>query len=181
PNWENIPQYEHRAWCNVCETIETLEHIQTECKASGQEVIWKLAKEILEERGVDTGHLSYGDTLGCALANFRKENGKPNTALNRLYTIIISESLYLIWLIRCEWKIESDGDVNKIAHKNEITSRWRHRINRRLKIDQAMATKTAYKWKKITKSLVMRTWKGTLQNEELLPEDWTRVSGVLVG
>ncbi|KAF8150962.1 hypothetical protein B0H34DRAFT_621600, partial [Crassisporium funariophilum] len=46
PYWRNIPTLEHRANCHVCHTDETMHHILTECKASGQEIIWTLAKSL---------------------------------------------------------------------------------------------------------------------------------------
>ncbi|KNZ79180.1 hypothetical protein J132_11175 [Termitomyces sp. J132] len=37
--WEKIPGYEHRGWCPKCNTTKSMEHILTECKASGQRQI----------------------------------------------------------------------------------------------------------------------------------------------
>ena len=39
---------------------------------------------------------SLGDILGCGLANFQRK-GKPDTGKNRLYCIIMSETVFLIW------------------------------------------------------------------------------------
>lgn len=44
-----------------------------------------------------------------------------------------------------------------------------------------MAIKPQYKWKKVTRNTVIQTWQTTLKDENLLPEDWTRVKGVIVG
>ncbi|KAJ7185383.1 hypothetical protein C8R46DRAFT_820360, partial [Mycena filopes] len=44
--------------------------------------------------------LSLGTILGCGLASFTDENGRPLPGATRLYHILISESLFLIWKIR---------------------------------------------------------------------------------
>lgn len=44
--WEHIKNYEHRARCMECSTMETLEHILTECMYLGQEHAWALAIKI---------------------------------------------------------------------------------------------------------------------------------------
>ncbi|KAK0491017.1 hypothetical protein IW261DRAFT_1413420 [Armillaria novae-zelandiae] len=38
-----------------------------------------------------------------------------------------------------------------------------------------------YNKKAIQMSVVLRTWQGVLEDEEFLPEDWTKLAGVLVG
>ena len=81
--WERIPNYEHRSRCQKCDgTTESLEHIMTECEASGQKQVWKLATESLASRNIDTSTLSIGDIMGCAMPQFKKTDGKPDTALN---------------------------------------------------------------------------------------------------
>ena len=45
--WSHIPNFEQRGLCHACENVEdSMEHILTECKASGQEEVWKVAKEL---------------------------------------------------------------------------------------------------------------------------------------
>jgi len=45
--WEKIPQYEHRATCNLChEGTETMEHILTECPNPARETTCTLAKNL---------------------------------------------------------------------------------------------------------------------------------------
>ncbi|KJA22319.1 hypothetical protein HYPSUDRAFT_186477 [Hypholoma sublateritium FD-334 SS-4] len=180
--WEKIPGFEGRAKCPQCDNrIESVEHIMTECTGTGQQTIWKLADDLLTKKNIDIKNQSIGGILGCALPQFKLATGRPNKALNRLYTIIMTESLYLIWIIRCEWIIENMGDPDKILSEQEITRKWMHRINRRLRLDQIMSTKQQYKWKKVSRKLVLETWQGVLNNEENLPTDWTQIRGVLVG
>jgi len=105
--WLNILGYEQRAMCRVCSCNELLEHILTECQASGQETVWMLANELLMKKGISlTAKPTFGQTLGCGLANIRDRRGKTLKGSSRLYTIVVSESTYLIWRLRCEWRIE---------------------------------------------------------------------------
>src|SRR6266700_4064581 len=62
--WRNIPECETRATCQVCDAEETLEHILVACKASGQEVIWKLVEELLVLRNLKWEPPSFGTTIG---------------------------------------------------------------------------------------------------------------------
>lgn len=51
--WESIPNFKRRALCAECgNATETLEHILTECKMSGQDTIWKIVGLIHERRDV---------------------------------------------------------------------------------------------------------------------------------
>jgi hypothetical protein len=44
--WDNIPGFEQRALCPACNEEETMEHILLECNAPGQNIVWKLTKEL---------------------------------------------------------------------------------------------------------------------------------------
>jgi len=50
--WERIPNYGERGHCRECDTTETMEHILTECRASGQTEIWALTKELCEKKSI---------------------------------------------------------------------------------------------------------------------------------
>jgi len=63
--WLHIPSFEQRGLCHACENVEeSMEHILTECKASGQEVIWNLAKELWALRGLPWIKPRFGTILG---------------------------------------------------------------------------------------------------------------------
>lgn len=181
PYWERIPEHDHRVMCSACETQETLAHILEECRVSGQDTVWKLAAATLRNRGITLGNVTLGDAMACAMADNKKQNRKPDTALNRLMTIVMSESLYTIWLIRCKWVISKGSNLEDIIHPNEVEALWRTRINKRIRVDQTMASKKIFKWKKVTRQMVLNTWSKTLQNEEVLPNNWIWSKGVLVG
>ncbi|KAJ3796747.1 hypothetical protein GGU11DRAFT_649399, partial [Lentinula aff. detonsa] len=106
-----------------------------------------------------------GDILGCSLARITNpENGKPVTGENRLWRIIIAESAHLIWTTRCQRVITNEG---RHPSKSELQNKWTKMINDRLKLDCRL-TNLKLGTKAIPKKLVLRTWKGTLTNEEEL-------------
>lgn len=178
--WQKIPQYEHRAQCNSCNKIESMTHILTECQNTGQQQIWTLASQVLQNRGITIGEKTIGNVLSCCMPNIKLPNGRADKARNRLYTIIVTESLYLIWLIRCEWKIEKEEEAAHKHSQQEIKARWNFRINRRIRLDQAMGSRRPHDWRRLDKRLVLNTWRGSLTNEAQLPKDWIREKGVLV-
>ena len=74
-----------------------MEHILTECQATGQAEIWKLAKELWSLHGLPWIAPRFGTILGCGLAAYQSERGNHKlTGANRLYAILVSESAHLI-------------------------------------------------------------------------------------
>jgi len=99
--WCNILTCEERGLCHVCDRIEeSMEHILTECPATGQAEIWELVKELWTLRGLPWTTPKFGTILGCSLAAYQSEEGNHKlTGTNCLYAILISESAHLIWRI----------------------------------------------------------------------------------
>ena len=179
--WRNIANYEQRGTCTHCDVEESMEHIITDCTAPGREQIWALANELWRKRSPTPIPTNYGTLLGCCLSNFRKENGKPDKGLNRLFRIIVSESMYLIWKLRCERTITWCDDPLKVHSTYEIHNKWLQAINSRLKIDSVHTNKKIFKKKVIDKELVLKTWKNCIYNELHETGDWCGKTGVLVG
>ncbi|KAJ7724006.1 hypothetical protein B0H16DRAFT_1666082 [Mycena metata] len=159
--WLHIPEMDDRANCQHCGMMETMEHILVECSRPGQAEIWALARELWTLKHPSWPQISLGSILGSGLATFRNTESKilPHTA--RLYRILISESMYLIWKIRCEVVI-AEGGVPKSA--TEIHNRQVALMNERLNIDRTLTNRER-----------------TLMNEEKLPEKWLSEPEVLVG
>ncbi|KAJ7877241.1 hypothetical protein B0H14DRAFT_2713064 [Mycena olivaceomarginata] len=145
-------------------------HILTRCDAPGREKVWELASQLWRKKTGEDMEPTFGEILACGVIK-KKSRGE-----SRLYRILLSESAYLIWKLRCERVIGGKPG----ASDQEIENRWRWTINNRLEIDRLL---TNTKWGKhtIQKSLVLQTWRNTLANEDRLPEDWTGKAGVLVG
>ena len=180
--WMNIPGYEQRAVCPVCRCDESMEHILMECRASGQETVWKLARELLMKKGISqTSNPTFGQILGCGLACIHDQRGRVLKGSSRLHTIVLSESAYLIWRLRCEWRIERAEDQQNLHTEAEISNRWLVLINMRLKLDCLMANRWKFGRKAIDPVVVMKTWNGVLHDERGLPDNWVLETGVLVG
>ncbi|KAJ7141977.1 hypothetical protein C8R46DRAFT_1046559 [Mycena filopes] len=177
--WLHIPEMDDRANCQHCGVLETMEHILVECPRPGRAEVWALAEKLWAQKHPNWPQISLGSILGAGLATFKNENGKtlPNTA--RLYRILISESMYLIWKLRCEVVIAEAG-VAKSA--TEIHNRWVAIMNERLEIDRTLTNRARFgKVYSLAPSMVLDTWKGTLQDEEKLPDRWLSEPEVLVG
>jgi hypothetical protein len=118
---------------------------------------------------------SLGNVLGSGMPNFTADE-KPLTGKNRLYKILISESAFLIWKLRCERAI-----AGKTHSETEIHNRWIGTINSRLTIDCVLTDARAFERKALSGKLIQSTWHKCLMNESDLPDDWYLRTGVLVG
>ena len=179
--WRNIPTCEERGLCHACDRVEeSMEHILTECQATGQAEVWKLAEELWVLQGLPWIKPRFGTILGCGLAEYQRGNHKLIGA-NCLYAILISESAHLIWRLRCKWKISEGAALEKIPSDEEVRVTWLRTINRRLQLEMLMTDKVRYGNKALKPTLVEKTWWGVLRNQDLLPDDWLKGTGVLVG
>ncbi|KAH9164745.1 hypothetical protein EDB89DRAFT_1859027 [Lactarius sanguifluus] len=129
--------------------------------------------------------IDFGTILGCgSLATTAPENqaqqdraGQNRTNFsgpNRLRHILVSESAYLIWVLRCERVIKM-----KTHSAQEIKNRWLRAINERLTNDKITTTKI--KRSNAMMQSVDSTWKAALSREWELPPNWIIHSEVLVG
>jgi ribonuclease HI len=177
--WNHIPECGDRAMCKDCNVVEDLDHILIGCKSPGQETIWKAAKSLWLEKESRWPEVSLGTVLGCGLAEFRNDRGKIKHGTQRLYRILISESAYLIWLLRNERVISRDGTPTT---EEEIKNRWKCAVNQRLQVDKTLANRpTRGKRPALAPKLVLETWSNILDDERSLPADWLREPRVLVG
>ena len=108
-----------------------------------------------------------------------QNDGNPNQrkmhlGATRLLRILVSESAYLIWTLRCEHVIRE-----KTHSRLEIKKKWTQAINRRLTEDKIIATKVKRDIAHIRK--VKNTWEAVLGKTEELPDGWIYLREVLVG
>ena len=180
--WRHIPQCGQRADCHTCDVPESMEHILTECRETGQEYIWRATEELWKKKHPKWVKPSLGTILGCGLANFHPNESKYRlTGANRLYLILVSEAMHLIWKLRCEWKIARNEDPERIITENEAHQKWGSAINKRFRLECLMTNRAKYGKKALKQKLVEKTWWGILQNQDSLGDDWVRDTGVLVG
>lgn len=164
----------------MCEDEEeSLRHILEDCQAPEREQIWNLAKELWEKKGLNWPQMTIGTVLTSGLADFKSERGKRRPGANRLFQILVTSSAHLIWVLRCDRRINKEDGDN--FTDQEIHNRWVARMNTRLDLDRVATNKRRFGKKALRSSIVLQTWGGTLLDEKNLSEDWLRQSGVLVG
>lgn len=180
--WDNIPQHEQRGQCGLCRLPESMEHILLDCQdLLASKVIWKAATDLWLKRETCWPEVRFGTILGCNLITIRNSEGKMKVGATRLFRILVLESAHLIWKLRCERAIQFGEDKEKYHTETEIYNKWVHAINMRLKFDRLLTDSMRY-GKRATKiEVVLKTWSGLLKNEDNLPDNWIRQSGVLVG
>ncbi|KAJ7430777.1 hypothetical protein FB451DRAFT_1038724 [Mycena latifolia] len=179
--WRNIPTYEQRATCPNCQVDETMEHILLECSAPGQEILWKLARELWEMKGYQWPEMNYGSVFACALVDVRNQAGKRDEGANRLFRILISETAHLIWKFRCTRVIDRGNDPTRFFTEAELHNKWLHCINSRLRTDALLTNSKKYGNRALNPKKVMNTWNGVLKDAENLSDTWVWQSGFLVG
>ncbi|KAL1739946.1 hypothetical protein HDZ31DRAFT_48483 [Schizophyllum fasciatum] len=165
------------ALCQRCGSIESMDHVLFECEATGQEMIWKLTKSVWERTGREWKAPNFGLVMGAACPIFTDNDGDRLNHLERLWTIIVSCSAYLIWKLRCERVIQNE---NREFHEREVEARWYAEMNGRLDLDRRMTHKRFEK-RRLPEGLVEFTWRPVIPNYESLPPKWVSNSGVLVG
>ncbi|EPS94243.1 hypothetical protein FOMPIDRAFT_1134737 [Fomitopsis schrenkii] len=179
--WTKVPGHEERAMCPTCDTLESLNHILLECHATGQARVWALARSTWERKTLTWEQPVLNDILaiGPRSRTVTIDHRTPGH-IARLWRILISESAYLIWKMRCERVIEY-GEIRGWQHTaDSVTTRWLAAMNSRLRQDQ-IGTSSRYGRLALKKNIVLSTWRGTIKDERELPADWTRVRKVLVG
>lgn len=170
-------ELQQRAVCQRCDEIETMEHILFECVASGRGMIWELLEETWALTKKKWSDPCWGNTLGAACATFSKSSGKRDGAAGALWVTLASESLYLIWKLRCERVIQNDGAEPSIR---VVENRWFSTIDQHLDLDRRVAamsqSKQAAKRKKVES-----TWQKILVEPDCSPRTGAANTGVLVG
>lgn len=179
--WTHIPGYEARATCETCGAIESLEHILCECLAPGQRAAWALARGILARKSVRLPKVSLGIALGGHTFTALDEKGDPLHGATRLARIVLTETAYLIWVLRCDRVVGGRESLPGALEEAFVEHRWMMALNKRLSNECVLVSKrVAGKWA-VPAPTVLATWEKTLQDERNLPPDWTHSPGVLVG
>jgi hypothetical protein len=88
---------------------------------------------------------------------------------------------YLIWKPRNERHIRDDDDKEHADIEPETTTRWINVVNKSLTTDRLLTDEKRFRKRALKEDLRKRTWRGCLENEDNLPNDWFRKRGVLVG
>lgn len=178
--WRGKGPCEERMACTQCNAeTESLQHIMFECRVSGQHTVWKLARKAWEKTGLPWPHLTVDLIIGIGLSDIQTDGGKSLRGRTRLYQILVSESAYLIWLLRCEWRIGREQNTLELHTENEITARWKKTMETRLRIDWALTSRLAYGKKAQRKELVAETWHNVAKDRKSLRPDLVGAGGLV--
>ncbi|KZT21728.1 hypothetical protein NEOLEDRAFT_1072938, partial [Neolentinus lepideus HHB14362 ss-1] len=118
--WMPIPGYEERALCPFCrDSSDNLDHILLECESPTRKIIWLLAADLWPDLYGPWPSVNFGTVLGCGKLSTHLPNPpdqreqaphpdspsdnpdtpRPHPGASRLLQILISESMYLIWVL----------------------------------------------------------------------------------
>ncbi|KAF8310760.1 hypothetical protein DL93DRAFT_2140318 [Clavulina sp. PMI_390] len=189
--WERIDSLRERAKCSgtKCKNAtESMQHILFECPHNQCETVWNAAKHILKKKNIEwLENLNLNHIRACGaieITDDGNEDESRRSGATRLAQIVMAESAFLIWKMRCKRVIDCDEDTPQ----TEITSREAYNkifaeMDKRLTTDRLKLRygKLSAKTRRSHENLVLNTWSGTLQDEQNLPDDWTKERGVLVG
>ena len=179
--WNHIPGCEGRAICPLCDKNDSLEHIITECDSTERRVVWEQANALWRRRHEHDLPASEGAMLGGGLANFKNRKGKPDAGKNRLYRILMTESMHLIWVLRCERRIANRDDPQNHHTEETVRERWYRQINGRMQIDCLLTNSFLYERKALKTKKVHATWAKCSTDRTSLHSEWCKHPGVLVG
>ncbi len=166
-----------RATCARCGECDTMSHIVFDCEARGQEVIWDLLKSVWTHTGAEWKLPSWGTIFGAACAVFSTADGKRKSAIEQLWCILCTETVHLIWKLRCERVIQNDGAEFTVT---EITNRFYSTLESRLTLDRRTAVIARGK-RSLGLQEVARIWLPIIEKSDELPARWVGNNGVLVG
>ncbi|KAH9849295.1 hypothetical protein C2E23DRAFT_870812 [Lenzites betulinus] len=164
-----------RATCKRCGVIETMEHILIECEEAGRREIWEEAERTWERTGKAWKPITWGSVMGAPTATIKGQDGERENDAEDLWKIIITESAYEIWKLRCERVIQKEG---RSFNEEEVRNRWYALMNRRINLDRDAAAQHLGR-RALSKNKLARIWGPVLS--EKARESWYKNYGVLVG
>ncbi|KAI0324333.1 ribonuclease H-like protein, partial [Cubamyces sp. BRFM 1775] len=180
--WSAIPGHGDRARCRRCGVVEDMTHILTVCTAPGQHDLWLSARRILRKARVYLPRRpTLGLYLGAPLLVAKDGHGNVRSGTTRLLRIILSETAYVAWTLRCERVIGWQDMPERVHSAQTVLNRWHNALNKRLWLDQQRARRALPGRRLLPCSVVEGTWETVLDAESDLNDDWVRHMGVLVG
>ncbi|KAI9059934.1 hypothetical protein FKP32DRAFT_1578912, partial [Trametes sanguinea] len=171
------PALRERAICKLCGCLEDMNHILFACSAEERGMAWDLMESLWRSTGEDWCAPGWGTILGAPCVTFSAPDGSRKHIVEARWTILATETAYMIWKLRCERGIQAEG---KRYTAPEAANRWRKTIDDRLKIDRRMTAKSLGK-NALQEAEVDAIWRPMLHDSTVLPTDWVQNNGVLVG
>ncbi|EJD46020.1 hypothetical protein AURDEDRAFT_20743, partial [Auricularia subglabra TFB-10046 SS5] len=144
-----------KGMCPSCGVVESMEHILFVCPDSGQEVIWGLVKNFLARKKLDID-VNMGLVWGSA--SFRAIYAPNTDSVSRAFRIVVSESAFLAWKIRCERRIEHGDDVEWRLDDDAVQTRWQDAMKKRVCQDYRLLNRRIYGRFAVKRYVVKETW-----------------------
>ncbi|EJD48160.1 hypothetical protein AURDEDRAFT_61167 [Auricularia subglabra TFB-10046 SS5] len=135
-----------------------MEHVLLQCPATGQDTIWSCVRSFLSHRRTDFDP-TLGSVLGCANLACAGSWGSRNKAVERSLRIVVSESAFMIWKIRCEKTIAHADDPDWQLSAEAIHGRWNKMLSVRYHRDLKLTNKSRYGRRALDRDLVNWTWR----------------------
>ncbi|EJD34545.1 hypothetical protein AURDEDRAFT_38674, partial [Auricularia subglabra TFB-10046 SS5] len=136
--FEKMPEpWKSKSNCPTCHVTESMQHILFECPDSHQQVIWSLVQALLAVHELEID-LNIGIIWGCACMRL------PSNGAERLLRILISESAFLIWKIRCEKRVAHSDDPDWKISDREAGERWKTMVGTRSARDARLRDERRY-------------------------------------
>ncbi|EPS96303.1 hypothetical protein FOMPIDRAFT_57716, partial [Fomitopsis schrenkii] len=179
--WQKVQGQEDRATCSVCDELDSIDHILFGCKAPGQREVWRSARALWAKKSPDSWtapNLTELQAIGLDLHGERSVRMSPGTS--RLWRIIVSEAVHVIWRLRCERVVGHAEDQHWRHTVPQVKGLWESVLQARLASDLE-ATRKCFGGLRRDTGLVLATWNKVIKDELALPTDWTRMNRFLVG
>ncbi|EJD36912.1 hypothetical protein AURDEDRAFT_73761 [Auricularia subglabra TFB-10046 SS5] len=155
-----------------------MDHILVACPDGHGKRLWRMAQVFLLHKRVPT-QISIGLIMGCGAVRLPGLGGGRNALSERAFTIVVSETAFLIWKLRCEKRIEHADDPDWSMTQEAAETRWINAIEARLRQDQALTDKAMFGKRALPEWLVEGTWLDLTNPANL--SHFRRGPGVLVG
>ncbi|KAJ3533834.1 hypothetical protein NMY22_g7168 [Coprinellus aureogranulatus] len=108
-----------------------------------------------------------GDILSATVKD-KRDKSKDKEGRARLKALVIAESAWLIWTLRCKWIMEGEGKPDKTINPLEAGNRWSSMINSKLNFDILASNVKYYKDRAIDCTLVKETWTDVVNDNKRL-------------
>ena len=180
--WLRVAGKEDRARCRLCGATDSIEHILTSCSAEETKTIWRCAKALWEAKGREWTPPSLEVLLSIGMTKWYQLTApdRYDHGTSRLWRILLSESIFMIWKLRCERVIQHSDEEEWTHPRREVQLRWNAALQHRLQMDRTL-TSARFGRSAIPGKRVKQTWSGIVKNETELPGNWATSLRVLVG
>ena len=179
--WSKIPRLEERGQCVLCGVEESMEHILFQCQTHERRAVWKLAQTLWEKKGLRWEPVHLESLISIGITQQTTPDSRAQHARTRLWRLLISESAYLIWKLRCERVIGHEENRQWRHSEKAVTTKWLRTMNNRMRQDITRAN-PRFGRLALSEELVKETWGDLIPPSSRSRGRWIeRIDRVLVG